>query len=127
MKRIVLTTLMLFFSLLAEAEPVVRVSCPGQGDIWLPKAKIDRVGALAGKGDFLPIIEHSDKIHAKQLYMINGKPHGADYLAAVIWSASLSRLGVNCYTEVQIIYESYTGRKLVGYYVDAIKDGLNRH
>ena len=126
MNRVILFTLLLTFTVIAKAEQVVAVSCPGQAKSWLPKAKIDRVGALAGTGDFLPIIEHSEKINARSLYKINGTVRGADYLAAVIWSASLNKLGVNCYPEIQNIYKTYTGKELTGYYVEAVKAGLKR-
>ena len=125
MNRIVLGTLLAFFCAVSSAaEQALPITCPGQKQIWLPEKDINNVAALAGKGDFLPIINNSDKLHPKQLYLIDGRAHRADYLAAVIWSASLNKLGVRCLSEVSAIYKKYTGRELEGYYQKAVIKGL---
>ena len=127
MNRVVLATLLfLLFSTSSAAEQVVPVSCPGKEQLWLPERQMDNIGALAGKGDFLPIINNSDKLHPKRLYLISGTAHRADYLAAMIWSSSLNRLGVSCLSAIRAIYKKYTGKELEGYYQKAVVKGLKQ-
>lgn len=102
----------------------VTIRCPGKQSIEVDRAVLDKVGVMAGKGDFLPVINSIPDLIESNLYVVDGVAQRANYIAAIIWSSSLNKIGVACISEVNKIYAMYASKEPPAYYIEAMKKGL---
>ena len=126
MKKYIFTLLcILTTSSYAElVQEYIPISCPGKVDVKVQRSTLFKFSAMVGNGDFMPIISSNSNVQVNNLYVIDGVAQKADYIAAIIWSSGLNKLGISCYFEVSKIYTLQTGKELSEYYKKAVIKGL---